>query len=100
MHLMTTIFKAKWHGVTALGWLVFGLCVTVLILRLFGAPGRFYTGFVLWLLFGWIAPVLLLAFSGLHQGPLVSRACAVLALLAFGALALFTLMPPLPKDGH
>ena len=100
---MISILKSNWHGVLALIWWVFGIIATVSVFAFFGSPGHmgsFYVPFVLLMLFGWIAPVLLLAFSGLRRGSIASRVCAILVLVTFAALALTTFIPPLPPDGH
>lgn len=92
---MTAFLKAKWHGVAALIWWLFGIGVI-------WAWGRYpmHEGLVICLLLGWLAPVLLLALSGLHRGSLTSRVCAILVIVTFVAFASVVLIPPLPNDGH
>jgi hypothetical protein len=92
---MPTTLKAKWHGVAALIWWLCGIWVVLL----FG-PHSWPEGLVVCMLLGWIAPVLLLALSGLHSRSLASQICAILVLLTFVVLALRTFIPPLPSDGH
>jgi hypothetical protein len=95
MRDMTAILNAKWHGVAALGWWLCGVCMMLA----FG-PNPWPEGLVICMLLGWIAPVLLLAFSGLRGESVASRVCAILVLLTFVWLALRIFIPPLPSDGH
>ena len=89
---MTTIFNAKWHGVGALLWFLFGFVVTDLMGRYW--IDHFVVIFLIWVFLGWFSPFLLLAFSGIRRGPTANRICGVLALVtAFIALLLFILLP-------
>ena len=91
---MTAILKAKWHGVAALIWWLFGIGV----IRTWG-PYPLPEGFMIGMLLGWLMPVLLLALSGLHRGSLASRVCAMLVIVTFVAFASVVLLPP-TNDGH
>jgi hypothetical protein len=92
---MTAILKPKWHGVAALIWWSCGLAV----MRAYG-PNPWPEDWIVYILLGWIAPVLLLALSGLRRGSIVGAICAVLVLVSFVGVALVYLIPPIPRDGH
>src|SRR2546430_2361439 len=94
-HQMIEIFKVKWRGIAALIYWLCGLCV----IMLFRSPHAPTNGFIITMLLGWVAPVLMLAFSGLHSGPLASRVCAAIVLVTFALLALRLLIPAIP-EGH
>ncbi|MCX6894961.1 MAG: hypothetical protein NTZ16_05550 [Verrucomicrobia bacterium] len=92
---MIAIFSAKWHGVMALIWSLIAFGVTALMIHTFWAQYSF-AGFMVWLFVGWLAPVLLLAISGVRRGCVVSRVCALLAIVACVVLVILALTPPHP----
>jgi len=79
-----TILNPRRHGIAALIWFSFGLILTLLMRRLL--LDNSVEGLFIWLLLGWLGPVLLLAVSGVRKGSSVDRVCAALALVAFVVL--------------
>jgi hypothetical protein len=90
---MTTTSNAKWHGFAALIWSICGFVVAFSLSSLSSS----FIVFLIWSLLGWIAPVLLLAISGIRRGIVASRICGALAIIVVVVLILLMLTPSLSR---
>jgi len=91
---MKTFLNWRWGGIAALIWFVCGFVAeTFEVEPYLRRPDGLY--FLIGLLLSWVAPVLLLAISGIRRGTVANKICGMLAII----ISTWMLLPTLSMSG-